>query len=125
MLAQMIKSRQALVLMLSLVLCITVMADWLPPKTGGMVDSGGQNIGTLRVSSSGNVLNYNDNPNTSHPPDTSGHWAKDIASGGYKNGGGHTLYFDQNPDGSYSWVKIEDSSGNVLDSGTYTPQNPT
>jgi hypothetical protein len=125
MLAQMVRSRLGLVLMLTLALCATIVADWLPPKTGGMVDSGGQNIGTLNVSSTGNVLNFNDNPNTSHPPDTSGAWGKDVASGGYSNGGGHHVYFEKNPDGSYSWVKLDDATGNVLDSGTYTPQNPT
>lgn len=100
------------------------MADWLPSKTGGNVDSGGENVGSLTVSTSGNVINYSDNPNTSHPPDTSGNWAKDVGSGGYSNGSGHHVFFTANGDGGYDWTKTDDVTGQTLDSGTYTPQNP-
>lgn len=73
--------------------------------TPWQVNADGQNIGTLDVSSSGNVLVFNDNPVTDHPPHTRGSWGLNYSGDGYGSGTGHTTYFFELPDGSYRWTK--------------------
>jgi len=93
-----------LMLVVGLVLVSVAFAgDRLPAASNWNVFSGGQNIGEVSVSHTGNLFIFNDNPNTDHPPNTSGSWALNSEGSGYGNGQGQTTTFTDNGDGTYSW----------------------
>ncbi len=102
----------------------SLAADLLPAGSDWVVESGGQEIGDLSVSATGSLRQYNDNPRTNHPPNTSGAWALNDQGTGYGNGGGHTVEFTDNGDGTYSWEKKDNETGAVLDKGTLKPVKP-
>ncbi len=93
--------RTILAAALSTTLAGLLLADLLPPGSSWNCFSGGQNIGSVNVAQSGNMFNFNDNPNTNHPPNTSGSWAVNSAGDAYGNGSGHTTTFTDNGDGTY------------------------
>ncbi len=82
---------------------------------------GTTHIGDLDVSSSGNVLVFNDDPATSHPPDTNVSYVLNSAGTGYTNNSGHTVFFTSVGSGEYTWEK-KNASGQVVDSGSIIPE---
>ena len=85
-------------------------------KTFNVYSTSNTLIGTASTTSGGSHVDYTDNPNTNHPPNSNADY--DLGGdGNYHDSAGYTVVITPlGQYGTYGWAKV-DSNGNTVDSG--------